>query len=259
MKRWGLYDLSKSPPGWDFLLYLQLALPAGVNAIAFGRGFNGDHGTIDDEKRKFAKIAVPLCEAYGLDWELTTGHCTHDIHFPDGKWKRKPHSVYYLKHIDGPTPLMPSKEVLDRVNDRLGGRKRIVVILRESPIEPLRNSGPDWRRWASDHNAVVLEDGQKSDMRPEEYAAYMDLASVTVMVSGGPVSLAYCSTHRPYLALKPLCYAYKAATPMWWSRQEWEIGDQMPWAGKHQKIVWGTEDDYQTIENEYQQYLKEQS
>lgn len=250
-----MYDLKRSPPGYDFLQFLQLALEEGAQAIRFLPGFGRDHGTEADERRKLEKIAFRLCESYGLKYELSG----EPLHVETVKTPLRPHSLKWMRQLEKPFPLRPSEQTLDRVNDVLKGRRSIVVILRESSIQPMRNSGQDWRAWAWKHEAVVLEDGEKTDMPPEEYAAYMDLASISMGVFSGPMAVALYSEHRPYLVLRTLTEHYSALSAGKWQQWGWKIGDQYPWAGRHQKLVWNYRDDFDTIEGAYQEYLKEQS
>lgn len=246
--KWGVYNLALNPPGYDFLLYLQRAIPEGVGGIIFMPGFGGDHGTQEDEKRKLEKIALRLCKHFGLQYKFEEV-IGNDL-FP-GK-QRNSHTLQHTRLLKQPSPLIPSAEALEKASHAKG---KIVVILRNSKIQPLRNSGPDWRRWASDHDAVVLEDAEKTDMTPEEVAAYVNVASLTMSVFAGVMTVAMCS-HKPYLMFKCLSDDYRANSITRWRFMGWEVGDQLPWAGKHQKMVWSTKDDYDTIEKEYQTYME---
>ncbi len=249
--KWAVYNLSLNPPGFDFLLFLQRAIPEGIKGIRFHPGFGGDHGTEEDEKRKLEKIALRICKHFGLKYVFSEEPVEGEV-FP-GK-QRNSHTLMHTRSLKQPSPLVPSAEALEKASHAKG---RIVVILRDSKIQPLRNSGPDWRKWASDHDAVVLEDAEKTDMTPDEIAAYVNVASVTMSVFAGVMTLAMCS-HKPYLMLKCLSDDYRANGINRWHRMGWEVGDQLPWAGKHQKMIWNTQDDYSTIEEEYNSYMKEQ-
>lgn len=258
--RWAVCHLPSNPPGYDFLQFVQLALQAGANAIRFWPGFGLDHGTEEDERRRLKKIAFRICDDYGLLYELSDKPLDDYVYPGKGLGSKRAHSLKAIKkHLKKPFPLRTTWQTLDKVNDVLNGRKPIVIVIRESSVQSLRNSGPDWRLWAQSHDAVVLEDGEKTDMPPEEYAAYMDLASLTIGVLSGPMSVALYSEHRPYLCLRTLTRHYSALSEEKWKRWGWNIGEQFAWAGKHQKLVWNYEDDLNTIENEYQTYLKEQS
>lgn len=250
--KWALYDLKLNPPGYDFLLFLQRAIPEGIGGIRFKLGYAEDHGTQADEKRKLEKIALPICRHFGLEYVFVEDE-TDQVPLP---WVfptkiRNSHTLKWTRLLKAPSPLVPSKRALRKAKAVKG---RILVVLRESQIQPLRNSGPDWRRWAEDHNAVVLEDAEKTDMPPEEIAAYMERASVTLGVFAGVMTLAMCS-HRPYLMLKCISEDYRPNSVDRWEMMGWKIGDQLPWAGKNQKMVWNTKDDYETIEQEYKSYL----
>lgn len=252
MYRWALYDLRWNPPGYDFLIFLQSALTNGCNAIRFKPGSAGDHGTEEDEVRKLRKIAFRICENYGLKYAVSETPLGEET-FPFKSINA--HSFKFVRFVKKPFPLIPSPQVRDRVNDALKGRRPIVVFLRESTIQPLRNSSPDWRRWAADRGAVLFEDAQKTDMTPEEIAAYSDQASLTIGIWCGQMVISFLSEHRPYLVFKCANDHYTAGSMKWWNRLGWFEGDQMPWAGKHQKMLWTGRDDYDHIEQEYQAHL----
>jgi hypothetical protein len=247
--KWAVYNLSLNPPGFDFLLFLQRAIPEGIGGIRFHPGFGEDHGTKEDEKRKFERITLRLCNHFGLKYVFSEEPVENEV-FPTKQ--RNAHTLQHTRLLKSPTPIVPSAEDLEKAAVARGG---IVVIPRESKIQPLRNSGPDWRKWASAHDAVVLEDAEKTDMTPMEIAAYVNVAALTVGVFAGVMTVAMCS-HCPYLMFKCLSDDYRANSPRRWSFMGWEVGDQLPWSGKHQKMVWNSADDYDTIEREYQAYME---
>lgn len=244
--KWALYDLRWNPPGYDFLIFLQSALAAGCNAIRFKPGSSGDHGSEEDEQRKLRKIAFRICENFGLRYEVSEKTLGEE---PFPFKSNNAHSFRYIKlWVKKPYPLRPSPAVLQELNYVKG---RIVVILRESQIQPWRNSGQDWRRWAKDHDAVVVEDSQKTDAPPGTIAAYSELASVTMGAWGGAMTPAMFSENRPYIVFKCLLKE-GLQSEQYWKKLGWEIGEQLPWASSKQRIVWSDQDDYETIEKEYQ-------
>lgn len=247
--KWALYDLRWNPPGYDFLIFLQTALQAGCNAIRFKPGSPEDHGTAEDEQRKLRKIAFRICENFNLKYVVSEEKVGEED-FPFKS--RNAHTFRYIKMwVKEPRPLMPSPEALARAAHVKG---KIVVILRESSIQTHRNSSQHWRRWAADHEAMVLEDSQKTDMTPEDIAAHSELAKLTIGVWGGAMVPAMMS-HRPFLIFKCLIDSENGLqSPKYWKKLGWEIGEQLPWSDYRQRIVWSDKDDYETIETEFQKW-----
>jgi hypothetical protein len=264
--KWAVYDLSVNPPAYDFLVFMQIALQEGANAVWFIPGVQKGiqtQGGEEEEKRRLREVALPICDLYGLPREFGEWQGLPAV-WPqpnrakvevDGKLiKIRAHQVYWLKHVTKPYPVMPTQQALDRANDRFKGKKPIVVTLRQSRDRPLRDSGPDWRKWAEDHEAVVLEDSCVSGMSIDDRVAHYELASLNIGSNSGMLHLCYLS-HRPYLALRMVNNFYPHdASEAWWKKNGWSVGEQMPWATKNQKLVWNYVDDYETIEREYQQY-----
>jgi hypothetical protein len=120
--------------------------------------------------------------------------------------------------------------------------------MRKTRYQPVRTSSDDWRRWAADHGAYVLEDDV---VGLDERCAIHELAKLNIGVSSGPMVLSEYSVHRSYIALKMLAGEI-SSNEGFYHWQGWFPGDQFPWAGKHQCLVWNDRDDYESIENAYQ-------
>lgn len=262
-RRWAVYDLSVNPPAYDFLVFMQTALQEGANAVWFIPGFQigvQTEGGEKEERRRLAHVALPICDLYGLKYEFGEWTGEHTSVWPDSRVrkivdgrlvKQRAHQIYWLKQVVKPFPVMPTQQALDRVNDKFKGKRPIVVTLRTSRDRPLRNSGPDWKRWAADHDAVVLEDWCVSWMSIDDRVAHYELASLNIGSISGQLHLCILS-ERPYLALKVLNNHYKNdASKEWWEKNGFQVGEQMPWAGPHQRLVWNYEDDYASIEAEF--------
>lgn len=263
--KWAVYDLAVNPPAYDFLVFAQMALGKGAEAVWFVPSGREE----EEEQNRLKDVAYQLCELFGLTRETGPLPEGLEIVWPDercalrkieGKTtprnaKIRAHEVYWLKHLPKLFPPMPTQEAMDKANDVLKGKRPIVVVLRNAIERPLRNSSPDWRKWAMDHEAFVLEDSTITHLPVSERLAYYELSSLNIGVSSGQMHLNYLSG-RPYLALRVVNNFYRDASPDWWNRNGFEIGEQMPWADERQKLVWNYEDDYDTIEREYQAYLR---
>ena len=94
-------------------------------------------------------------------------------------------------------------------------------------------------------------------MSLDQTLACYELASLNIGVHQGRGLLNWFSD-RPYLTVKHILNEYKVMNLDWVTQnQGLSEGDQMPWAGPHQRLLWNSEDDYQTIEREYQRYVHE--
>lgn len=264
MKRWAVYDLRIGPPSFDFLTFLVMAKYHGATDIWIVPGLNeaklGQYEREEQEQR-VNSIVLPACKLYGMPYKVEPLHGSpkdHDFAWPpyvgSGKALHNGYMVGWLKSIKAPEPFMPSQEALDKANDKLQG-KRIVVHLRKTKYQDARNSSNDWRFWAAEHEAYVVED---EPIKLDDRCALHELATLNIGVNAGPMVLSEYSTHRPYIILKKMAGEISTNADFYkW--QGWYPGDQYPWAGKHQRLVWNAKDDYETIEAAYQEWRREQT
>ncbi len=260
--RWALYDLRSCPPSFDFLTFLVLAKNAGAEGVLFIPGMVerkfGQYGP-KEQLARVGSIVFPACDLYGMPYKSIPPNT--DLRDLDIAWppyaKASPKTIMagyvmgWLKSVKSPEPFMPSEEALDKVSDRLKG-KSIVVHLRWTPYHQERNSSEDWKKWASDHDAYVLEDNR---VNLDERCAFHELAKLNFGVNAGHMALSLFSSHRPYISLSYLLGNTVSTSQEWFARQGWYPGDQYPWAGPHQVLEWGAKDDYNSIESAYQSWL----
>jgi hypothetical protein len=158
----------------------------------------------------------------------------------------------------------------------LQGEKPVIITLRETPLQPERNSRTkDWLAFAEsikkDHPVVFLRDTAMANFPLGEWRtwprastdvrirhALYQRAFCNMMVGNG--SMAWCMfSPAPYLFFKQLIPAIPEAEweqgwPSGWRRQEHlEVGDQWPWAGPHQRITW-KDDTAQNICEEFEAF-----
>lgn len=259
--RWAVYDLRICPPSFDFLTFLLLAKYHGathvwlVPGVCEGKLFQ--YNAVEQEQR-VNTIVLPACELYGMPYKiepLKGRPQDYDLAWPpyvrSGKAIHTGYMFGWLRHIKAPEPFMPSAEALERAHEKVRGR--IVVHLRKTKYQDRRNSGPDWLKWAADHDAYVLPD---EPIKLEDRCAIHEVAKLNIGVNAGPMALSEYSTHRPYVILKKLA-GELSTTEEFYQRQGWYPGDQYPFAGKHQRLVWNDSDDYQTIEAAYQEWREQ--
>lgn len=255
MTRWAVYDLRHCPPSYDFCTFLTMARHAGADGIWLVPGTHPRKAYSEAEQEARVKhIVYPAIFLSGLKYgsglQVPQDVCWPPMYVPNAK--RNGYTIGWLKCLRHPVPLMPSADAL-AANKHLKGR--IVVTLRECEYQRSRNSSQDWYRWAKDRGAIVIEDHAREPIALDTRLALYELAALNIGVSGGPFNLNATTEHRPYLMLKFVDERAPATNLAWFAEQGWFPGDQMPWAGAHQRIVWNDCDDYETIEREYRAYL----
>lgn len=274
--KWAYYDLKLQPPSHDFITFCHYAKYHGANGIWFGQGFNvcTDYLSRDGERERVSSICVPLCEMYGFEYkfdrhphqymaedglqEIGIVYPTSTEPWPRQHCERFSHRFHLIrKWIREPMELKPSLQAKDWANDRFKGRNPIVVSIRNARYQHKRNSSEDWYRWAKDHDAEIIPDYLDEKIGLERLVACYDLASLNIGVHQGRSLLNWFS-YRPYLTIKHIIPEYKVMNAEWVEKhQGMKFGEQMPWATKQQRLLWNSEDDYDTIEREYQLYLNE--
>jgi hypothetical protein len=213
--------------------------------------------TKEQQQRRIETIIYPACKLYGLQvMEVTEEESwDYDVTWPPyyGAKDRPNFGGYmmgWLRCMREPEPIMPSQDALVWARNELGKRK-IVVHMRTTAYQTIRNSSADWLTWAKDRNAYVIED---KPITLDRRVALNELAGLNIGVNAGPMEISGLTTHRPYLVLKVLAGDI-STNEEYFATQNWYRGDQYPWAGPHQVRVWNDRDDYEAIESHYQQWL----
>lgn len=247
--KWALYDLRYNPPSFDIFTFIQYVVQQGLEGIWLSPGYNrqdlydGEEG----ERRRVKTIVIPAIELHGLQWKLQEPSAG-EIVWPAVKDKQRyAHRITHLGEVKTFAKVNIPQDSLDRANDRFKGRRPIVVILRGMKYEECRNTGYDWRRWASDHDAEVIKDFAQEPISLADRLACYELASLNMGVNCGNMAPNYYSA-RPYISMKWLADPKLNKHGI---REGWTI----PWMTKEQKFVWNDRDNYKTIESEYQKYM----
>lgn len=261
--KWAVYDLSKNSPSFDFMNFMQPALENGCTGVWLRDGLDPMkqvYGEAEKQELRVQNIILPIIKLYGLELHRTDKPPAQKL---EVVWPGKnvtpgeAHLFGWSVRMDKPYPLMPSQEALDRANDRMKGQRKMTVSLREYHYDKPRNSGEDWRRWALDHDAILIEDAFKVPITIDDRLALYELASLNLGVAAGHTSLQYFS-YRPCLVFKWIVEGSKVASVSYQEKRVgWKFGSQFKWSGKKQKLLWHGKDFYSTIEHEYQTYLKE--
>lgn len=156
----------------------------------------------------------------------------------------------------------------DQVDKFLGGIRPVVITLRETTVQPERNSNlGEWLRFAESieqkFTVMFVRDTRLAEETLPGHitcpqastnvyvrAALYQRAFCNLMVGNGPANWCLYS-NAPYLICKQLVPALAATwaqgTPQGWREQEHlEVGDQLPWASALQRLTW-TDDTFAEI------------
>lgn len=270
-----VYDLTKAPASWDFTTWLVMAeierrsrgydsllvsIKAGPND-----GFRADKlpTTVEAQRVMLANVVKPAIRMVDADF---------------GDHERGEEYPYTASHICAlarrgvEIPKFKAPEwARESVRKRLGGRRPIVITLREAGYWENRNSNLSaWAKFAKEHsNVVIVRDAENANDESGFYgidhyaaaslninfrAALYEQAAVNLSVSHGPCNLLVFSD-SPYLIFNMAPEGY--FDPEHISRMTGlEIGGQWPWATKQQRVVWEP-DSYETITREYQKFILE--
>ena len=249
---WAFYHLDYNPPTFDIFTFINTIVLYGATGIWFTLP---EQGKLDEQRME--SIVLPACRILGMKYVIKKEWPLKYVYPSHGK-PRNSHRMGSVLSMKEPVPWNIPQKYMDMANDRFKGNRPGLVILRQLDIEPNRNSGPDWRRWASDHSFDVMEDYSVEPCDLEYRLACYSLASLNIGSSFGNTFINLYS-RNPFLTLRFLPPGHKSGREGYWEKCGFPVGSQMPWSDKTQKIVWGGNDDYETIEKEFNSYMEDQS
>jgi hypothetical protein len=161
------------------------------------------------------------------------------------------------------------------VDAYLRGKKPVVITLRETTVQPQRNSNlGEWLKFADsisdEHEVLFVRDTAKADesfqrlawRRPAKNAyvraALYQRALCNLMVCTGPVN--WCNfSDAPVLIFKQLVPAlptWDGGQPIGWRKQcHLEVGEQLPWASPLQRLTW-KDDTFEHIREEFEGFME---
>jgi len=260
-----VYDLSRSPPTWDFSAWLLNAERSrrreGDKSLEVSfipgpvAGFRDDDLPPSPEDRKFFlnNVARPLLPLIGAT-EVDAG---------DGSGWRGRYQLAVLAedHIDGEEvpQFHPSDAAQMRVRSWLT-KPYITITLRNCGYWPTRNSRLDvWRQVArqlagyeiiwvpdtadagqfqSDLGIVSSWASVNVDLRGALYAG----AALNLGVNNGPMMMLYFGS-APYLVVKQLVENAPCVSVRSWRQATGiPVGGQFPWAKENQRLGWIDDD-----------------
>lgn len=254
-----VYDLSSSPPTYDFLSFLCAAEAERMRGdyswldVVFQPGpkdgFRDDKLPPDSETRMdmLWRICVPACRLLHSVRDVTVLKDRKEITgnvFPEEWAMNNPASRYgcsLVKHV--PHILSATKGSLERISKEYPN-PYVTITIRDCDYWPERNSNiTEWETAADairdmGYEVVWIEDTNKSTSAYSwdiglRMALYQN-AVCNLMVSNGPADLLKLS-NAPYLVFKPITPSCPSTTKEFLSGNGIEIGDQF---GNNGKIVW---------------------
>jgi hypothetical protein len=295
------YDLAASPNTFDIFVFLVLAeierrasqCDAMHLYIVPGpqHGFRHDTDVTNLSRQQYIQrnvllsshalmpscAGVTLCSTReSVERELhaaAVGEQENRLVFPPGYSVHLPYPHYHFYRVVerwqqgfAVPPLQPSRHALTVVDAFLrqwcGSRKTLTVTLRETGVQPERNSNvEEWGRFVAtlDHDeyaVLVLRDFEKihealppafSKCLPypeavifvELRAALYQLAYLNLCINNGPAALLLLNPLTRYLAFKMVTDAVPCATPAHHRQWNWLLpGDQLQYATPFQRLVW---------------------
>jgi hypothetical protein len=223
------YDLLYDLNGFDFYQWLPVAVARGATEIVFGtKGHRESIWPADVLRKRFETIIAPGPALIGLPCrEGDDGERVGSCKLKD--------FVAFVRHNKFPrlrSVLPPSPA-------------RYTITLRHQERKsPYRNSNEAaWRTFADEIGAVVIEDFDVKPIHLHERMALYAGAEMNFGVACGPTFL--CSvTEYPCMIFNWGCQRkFHAKVGL-------RYGEQMPWFGKDQIAVWGS-DDLATIRSSF--------
>lgn len=176
--------------------------------------------------------------------------------------------------------------------NNLADKKIVTLTLRDSPNYVKRNSTiEDWVKFAEGldlnifhpifikdtftsfksniHNTSNKESGIKDNFNImdkfifyeaswniELRMAIYELSYVNLFVSNGPAALCINNKKTSYIVFKMLNEEYNVTSPISYERIGFPVGSQYIQATPFQKIVWSSDDNYETILDEFNKFCK---
>lgn len=277
--KYAFYDFSVAPYSFDFVSFLICARSNGCTQVVFvpgkrygvderGNRFEYQKCTVEEQERRLKNMLLPLCshpivcttreEAKAL-W--------HEGCFPPDYTVENPTFSHMTAHVlcqktiwnlGAPSAIV--KEVRRDV-----GPDPIVIPMRECDYRQLRNSNePAWIKvaeWliAKGENVWFIPDTAKADkvypvgktykkaaLSVLHRLALTQIAKLTIGANSGSMVFAFYFRH-PMLYFNPIVEGSNEASAEFWGRNYVPVGSQLPWFTNLQRIVWGCQDDYESI------------
>lgn len=227
-------------------------------------------------EQMFKNVMLPAMEMIGAVRELpdlNAEECYDTDLVPYVEWDYHLSNLIDAARGGCKVPLLSTVHWADEEADEfLDGKPTVVITLRESTVQPERNSQlEEWLKFARsiEYPVLFVRDTAKADV-PLPFptwprasrnayvrAALYRKALCNLMVCTGPVN--WCDfTDAPLLLFKQLVPAlpqWAAGQPDGWREQcHMEVGDQLPWALPTQRFTWA-DDTFENIRAEFDNFM----
>ncbi len=277
-----LYDLAKSPVGFNFLEWILTAdiLKTQVGAerlkVVFApgpnEGFRKD--TLPESlalrKQMYERVVKPAIALIGAEDGGIGGQ--------GGTAPYIPRAIVEKVRDEGQAiPRFKATNVArDWAREYIQGKRPIVITLREAEHWPDANSDLDawikFAKWAQQRgeSVIFVRDTAKMDepipgfvtcsiasYSLDRRCALYEVAKLNMMKCNGPYILASCvEGDVPLLIFGVLDEGHITLTPENWERLAGlKVGEQFPWYTERQRLVWDGRDDFETLKREYERIL----
>lgn len=176
-----LYDLNQRIAGFDFYPWLVMQAAHGATEIVFDtRMPKLDKWPLETVMRRFESILWPGPALLGLPCSIGT----------QGKQLAPYHQKDLVRLVNEGMEVPRLKSVLPP------GKERYTVTLRRTQRSPGRNSREeDWRSFASEIGARIIEDYDVEPIHLHERMALYAGAEMNFFVTNGPVMLCFLSEY----------------------------------------------------------------
>ena len=204
-----LYDLSLKPASFDFWIWLTISRTLGATEVVFdvSKGFSRKKLPQHESKRMYENVLIPSCEIQGIKWSEGSEGDISPLHSHGEAVKNHPLKLHQFELEDGPP----------------------TVTIRESIRNKHRNSSQDWRVFAREIGAVVIEDAYCAPLSLKDRVEIYRKSRVNYFCSNGPGAIG------KYSNLPTVFYSPKHTRGCWGGFEE---GKQFPWFLPTQRIVW---------------------
>jgi hypothetical protein len=218
-----VYSLDQYPANFNFLEWLVAAKTLGATSVVFDQS-NGykPKFTKEDTAKRMDSILEPSVALAGLEYEYGSGpgldpgyHISNVL-----RVYRKVGRLEKLKSVKPPV------------------KCKYTVTLREYGRYKERNSSPDWRRFAEEVGAVLIEDYSKKPIHLHDRMALYAGAGMNFMVGNGPGSLLMYSDY-PYII-------FNGKVNRQYHKEHGWLDEPLPWANENQRVIWEV-DTYENI------------
>jgi hypothetical protein len=209
------YNLRESPASFNFIEFLVAATTLGADHIILDTTQGVKKFKGEELEERIHSIILPAIKLTGCSYEFAASRGIAPGHHMSAVLKTYAEKGFIKKLIS------PSK-----------GREKFTVTLRNYHRHSERNTNDEWREFAHEIGAHVIEDYYDVPISLEERFALYAGAEMNYFGQNGPMVLCLFSDY-PYTAYLPAKGVWKE----YHQRHGW-YKTQLPWANKNQKVIW---------------------